>query len=151
MSFDRFFEELASWFGIDGVNGPVEGEEKFNDVELKGGKEAPLGHGPPLVHQQSFTLADWAQDPDVKAAWEDIMEESNGQLKTNMFEGNTRGLCMMGDFTFLPFGTLSMNKVRRFGFNGFVDTVESVFETYQEMAELGMLPRMKVDAAKPLI
>ncbi|KAH3949948.1 hypothetical protein HBI56_022400 [Parastagonospora nodorum] len=151
MSFDRFFEELARWFGVEVVNGPVDDEAKYTNMKLTGGKDAPIGYGPPLVHQQSFTLAQWAQEPGVKEAWEQIMKESNGQLKTNVFEGNARDLFMMGDFTYLPFGTLSMNKVRRFGFSGFVDTVESVFETYQEMAELGMLPKMKVDAARPLV
>jgi hypothetical protein len=44
-----------------------------------------------------------------------------------------------------------MNKTKRFGFNGFVDTVESIFEVYQDMAKIGMLPPMKVGSARPLV
>ena len=43
-----------------------------------------------------------------------------------------------------------MDKARLMGWNGFVDTLEAVFEMYYEMEKLGMLPKMKVDAARPL-
>jgi len=78
------------------------------------------------------------------------MKQSKGQLKKNLFEGDFQDV-FMGDFAFLPFGTLSMNKVRRFGFSGFVDTLESIFEMFQEMGKLGILPPMQVDAARPLV
>lgn len=44
-----------------------------------------------------------------------------------------------------------MNKARRLGWNGFVDTMESLFEIYSEMGDLGMLPRLKVKEPKPLV
>ena len=78
------------------------------------------------------------------------MKESNGQLKKNMFDDKSQDM-FMGDYAFLPFGTLAMNKARRFGFCGFVDTLESIFEMFQEMEKLGSLPPMVVDAARPLI
>ena len=37
---------------------------------------------------------------------------------------------------------LSMTKARLMGWNGFVDTFESVFMMYEEMGKLGMLPSM---------
>jgi hypothetical protein len=78
-----------------------------------------------------------------------MMKQSNGQLTMNVPEADKQTL-VMADFSFAFLGTLSGNKVRRFGFNGFVDTMESIFETYQDMAKLGMLPPMKVDSCKPL-
>jgi nucleoside-diphosphate-sugar epimerase len=154
LSMDRFFGELARWYGVEGVMGPVWEEEKkkqYTTQEFAGGEDAPIGYGPPLVLRQSSTLVQWAEEAGVKETWEEMMRLSDGQLKTNVFGGNARDLFMMGDFQSLPFGTLSMNKVRRFGFSGFVDTLESIFETFQEMAKLGVLPCMKVDAARPLI
>lgn len=44
-----------------------------------------------------------------------------------------------------------MNKARRFGFRGFVDSLESIFETFKEMEAYGFLPAMKVTAAEPMI
>lgn len=44
-----------------------------------------------------------------------------------------------------------MNKARRYGFCGFVDTLESIFELFQGMEKLGTLPLMKVQAAQPQV
>jgi len=78
------------------------------------------------------------------------MEQSNGQLTVNIPEKDKQTL-VMADFSFTYLGTLSGTKVRKFGFSGFVDTIESVFEMYQDMAKLGMLPPMKVDSARGLV
>lgn len=117
---------------------------------LAGGKEAPLGYGPQTQIRHSFTLAQWASDPSVKQAWEDIMAKSDGQLTENPWNGDLKDF-FMGDFAYLPFGTPSMNKARRYGFCGFVDTLESVFEMFLEMEKLGTLPPMVVDAALPQV
>jgi hypothetical protein len=79
-----------------------------------------------------------------------MMQQSNGQLTKDMFDDKLQDV-FLGDFAFMPIGVLSLNKVRRFGFCGFVDTLESVFEMYTEMETLGLLPPMKVDSAQPLI
>lgn len=57
---------------------------------------------------------------------------------------------MAGDFAYLNFGTLAMNKARRYGFSGFVDSFESIFESFNEMETLGLLPPMQVKAARSL-
>jgi hypothetical protein len=43
LSFERFFEELARWYGVDVVNGSVDDESKYDDVEFAAGKDAPIG------------------------------------------------------------------------------------------------------------
>ena len=150
LSWDRFFHELGRWYGIDDIRGPEEDECKYEVKRFAGGKDAPLGYGPPLTLRLSHPLVKWAEDPATSKAWEEMMKQSKGQLKKNLFEGDFQDV-FMGDFAFLPFGTLSMNKVRRFGFSGFVDTLESIFEMFQEMGKLGILPPMQVDAARPLV
>jgi hypothetical protein len=141
---------LACWYGIDNVRGPNEDESKCETHEFAGGKDAPLGYGPPLSMSLAHPLVKWAQNSATGKAWEDMMKESKGKLKENMFDGKSQDV-LMGDFAFLPFGTLSTNKARIFGFSGFEDTLESIFEVFQEMATLGLLPPMAVDAARPLI
>lgn len=150
LSWDRFFHELGRWYGIDDVRGPEEDESKYEEHKFAGGKDAPLGCGPPFSMKLSYPLVKWAEEPSTPKAWEEMMQQSNGQLKKNLFEGDFQDV-FMGDFAFSPFGTLSMNKAKRFGWNGFVDTIEAIFEMFQEMVQLGLLPPMKVDAARPLV
>ncbi|KAI4924640.1 hypothetical protein J4E85_007757 [Alternaria conjuncta] len=150
ISWDRFWNELARWFGVDTVLGPEEDESKYESKYFAGGKDCPLGYGPPIELKLAHSLCKWAEDPAVPKAWEEMMEQSNGQLTVNIPEKDKQTL-VMADFSFTYLGTLSGTKVRKFGFSGFVDTIESVFETYQDMAKLGMLPPMKVDSARGLV
>ncbi|KAH6642695.1 hypothetical protein C7974DRAFT_385968 [Boeremia exigua] len=150
LSYDRFFQELGRWYGVGEVQGPELDESKLQTITLAGGKDAPLGWGPPTRIRYSKTLAQWASDPSVKTTWGEIMAKSNGQVTANPWEGNLSEF-FTGGLEYLPVNTASMNKVRRFGFSGYVDTLESVFEMYQEMAALGLLPQMVVDSANPQI
>ena len=150
VSFDRFFHELARWYGVKEVQGPEFDESRLQTTSLAGGKDSPLGYGPPTQVRYSFMLADWARDPVNRSAWEEIMAKSNGKVTENPWDGDGKDF-LMADFAYLPFGTASMNKTKRYGFSGFVDTLESVFEMFQEMEKLGSLPPMVVDAAQPLV
>ena len=151
LSWDRFFGELARWYGVEkGIVGPVEDEGKYMTITLAGGKNAPLGYGPPLTMRLSFSMGHWATGIANRKAWEEIMQQSHLELTQNQLESDPSKMAV-GEFGYLRFGTLSINKARRFGFTGYVDTLESVFEMYRESAEMGTLPRMKVDAARPMI
>jgi hypothetical protein len=132
------------------VRGPELDESKLQTKTLSGGKDSLLGYGPPPRLQNSFTLAQWAGDPSKRRMWEDMMAKSEGQLTENPWDGNLKDF-FMGDFAYMLFGTMSMNKARRYGFCGFVDTLESAFEMFKEMAKLCTLPPMKVDAAQPQV
>ncbi|KAF9693149.1 hypothetical protein EKO04_008784 [Ascochyta lentis] len=150
LSWDRFFHELARWYGISEVQGPGRDEKNLQTTTMAGAKDCPLGYGPPLVIRNSFTLAQWAADPSRRKAWEEIMAKSNGQLTENPWDGDLKDF-FMGDFAYLAFGTPSMNKAKRYGFSGFLDTLESIFEMFQEMERLGTVPQMKADAAQPQV
>ena len=78
------------------------------------------------------------------------MAASGGQLTQDPFT-DVEANFAFGDATLLVAPSLSMNKARRLGWTGFVDTRESIFEMYSEMARLGMLPPIKVPEAKPLL
>jgi hypothetical protein len=149
-SYDRFYNELARWFAVDTVLGPEEDESKYEvAATFAGSKNCPLGYGPPMPLELAHSFEKWAGEPPAAQAWEEMMKQSKGHLKTNVFED--KDTFFMADFSLIPFGTLSMKKPKRFGFNGFVDTVESIFKVYQKMAKISMLPPMKVDSARPLV
>lgn len=78
------------------------------------------------------------------------MKASGGQLTDNPFK-DPQAHFEFGDAAMAKFGSLCMNKARRMGWTGFVDTMEALFEMYYEMGDLGMVPRMKVDKPKPLV
>lgn len=78
------------------------------------------------------------------------MADSGGRLTDNPFE-DVEANFTFGDAALMKMGSICMNKARRLGWTGFVDTMEAVFEMYVEMGRLGMVPAMKVDHAKPLV
>lgn len=44
LSWDRFYEELARWFGVEkGIVGPEEDESKYTAIKGRSGKETPMG------------------------------------------------------------------------------------------------------------
>jgi hypothetical protein len=123
-------------------------------------------------------LAQWAKSGENHATYVKTMKEQN--LSHDPFTANADQFAF-ADYCFLVHGPQSMNKVRtshtclaqsmsrissdantlwmptdivqarRLGWTGFVDTLESIFEMYQEMHTLGMVPRMKVSKARALI
>ena len=77
------------------------------------------------------------------------MDESNGELKVNVFQPGMD--VFMGDFAYYKIRQASSAKLRRFGFCGFFDKMENVFEMYKDMVKMGLLPGPKVEAARPMI
>ncbi|KAK5456958.1 hypothetical protein LTS15_004738 [Exophiala xenobiotica] len=151
MSWDRFYEELTRWFGVEkGVHPPEEDMSKFTEIKGRAGKDTPMGYGPPPIIRTLFSLVDWASKSENQEAWQTLMKNSGGQLTDNPFSDPEANF-VFGDAAFMGMGSLCMNKARRLGWTGFVDTMESLFEMYADMAELGMVPRMKVDKPKPLV
>ena len=149
LPWNRFFPELARWYGVKEVKGPELDELKFQAIELAGGKDCPLGYGPPPAIRLSQTFADWGNEDANRHVWERIMNKSGGQVSVNVFD--TGFGVDMADFVYYRIGQPSVAKLRRFGFNGFVDTMESVFEMYQDMAKMGVIPAPVVEAARPMI
>ncbi|PPJ54556.1 hypothetical protein CBER1_06642 [Cercospora berteroae] len=154
LSMDRFFHELARWYSASkGVKLPKPDSERSfpKSLSFAGGKDAPLGYGPPLELPLEFTLADWARKPVNQQAWKEIREQSGGKITHDPFENDKEiGNTFLGEYAYVRYGVIGQDKVRRAGFTGYVDTIESFFETYAEFAKLGMLPEMKVYAANPL-
>lgn len=151
LSWDRFFNELARWYGITSVVPPPDNDTGYQTMQCgKGGKEGPLGYGPPVKHDFRFSLVEWAKQPENAQAWKELQQKSSGKLTSNPFEDPQENF-QMGDAVLIPIATLNMNKARRLGWTGYVDTVESIFEMYHENAKLGLVPDVVVSAASPLV
>jgi hypothetical protein len=121
-------------------------------VILSGGKDAPLVYGPPITVPLEFKLAEWARPHENANAWKEIQAASDGKLDYDPFASEDEiANIFLGDFSYLRFGILGQDKVRRYGFTGYVDSLETVHEMYKECAKMGMLPEMKAKQAKPLI
>lgn len=148
LSWERFFSELARWFGVGGVVPPPDDESGLESIVGRAGKETPLGYGPPLSSRSSFTLLDWARRPENAAVWREVMAQSAGKVTHDPFAEPEA--VFTGDFAYLRFGSMCLNKARRLGWTGFVDTLEAIFEMYREMEQLGMLPGMQAESAIPL-
>ncbi|KAI7349842.1 hypothetical protein KC320_g5851 [Hortaea werneckii] len=150
ISMDRLFEELARWYDVQkGVRGPVSDDgADFKTMQLAGGEKSPVGYGPPSSIRMSYSIVEWAKEEKNHQVWKKMMEASQGQLTVDAFESTD---FEMADFALYRIGQPSVAKLRRFGFNGFVDTIESTFEMYQEMARMGILPAPRVEAAEPMI
>jgi len=77
------------------------------------------------------------------------MARSNGQKKINVFNAGIN--TFTGGFAFHKICQPSVVKLRRFGFRGFVDTMESIFEMYQDSVKMGIISSPVVAAARPMI
>lgn len=150
LSWEGFFGELARWFGAKGVIGPKDDDSKYQRIVGKAGMDTPLGYGPPTVYKVLCSFVKLAKEPENKAAWEEMMVASNGQLTSNPFEDPEENF-QMGDGCLIPMAALNMNKARRMGWTGYVDTIESIFEMYEENAKLGLLPEMVVSEPRPMV
>ncbi|KAF5677814.1 NAD dependent epimerase dehydratase [Fusarium heterosporum] len=153
LSWDRYFHELARWFGIDkGVAGPREDVDQLEKLEIKGGRGSALGYGPSTQVTQSFNFLTWAKDPSNARAWEEIMKQSQHKIKKNPFEQDTYDTFGLGKYLFVLTATVSMSKARRLGWTGQVDSLESSFEALSEMASLDRLKsKGEVDVKSPLL
>jgi hypothetical protein len=68
-NYDRLYNELARWFGVDTVLGPEEDEPKYEVVAtFDGGKNCPLGYGSPIPYKLGHLLGKCAGEPSTLQA-----------------------------------------------------------------------------------
>jgi hypothetical protein len=84
-------------------------------------------------------MAEWAKRDDVQKAWSELAKENSLTQKelvdTDRVFGFLDGtLCRHSPLNF------SMDKCRKLGFHGFVDSSESFLEVFDDLAKLKMIP-----------
>lgn len=89
----------------------------------------------------TFKMVDWAQSPEVKQAWKEMSEKHS--LVGDPFINGGESF-MFADFALVgPYNIVySYNKVRKFGWNGFVDSTESIRQVIEEFAEMKKVPKI---------
>jgi nucleoside-diphosphate-sugar epimerase len=88
--------------------------------------------------QLDWSLAEWCQDK--RKVWEDLCDRQGlpGAKATFDLAG-----WAVGDFLYQRTwsATLSMNKARRFGWAGHIDSYQSFVDTFDKFRQLGLIPK----------
>jgi hypothetical protein len=141
-SWGRFWPLLASHYNITaGIPLPAT-SPVYNTLTFPY-NPPPLTFADPGTIHFTFSFLDWSRRPDVTAAWAELVAQH--KLQGSPFEKaqDTFGL-IDGEILGGWGRVLSMNKNRKLGWHGFVDTEESIVDVIKEMAELRLVPPMPV-------
>ena len=113
VTMDRFFSELARWFGVDaGVGPPPDTDENMLSIDGGKGRDAPMGYGPAVTNKFAFSLSGWAKEGENQEAWKKMKA-----VRFDPFE-DVEANFTFGDAAFMRVGCLGMNKARRLGWTG---------------------------------
>ncbi|PGG98789.1 hypothetical protein AJ80_09473 [Polytolypa hystricis UAMH7299] len=138
-TFGKFWPVLAEWYGV-GYTLP-EADTEYTTVEMPY-KKPPRGFGPPGKVSFSYTLVQWAADPRVHAAWKEISKQHG--LESDPFSNPAdRGrIFAFADAAILASYPLqfNMDKSRKLGWHGMVDSIESIRSVLEDFVGLKMLP-----------
>ncbi|TVY16630.1 Short chain dehydrogenase gsfE [Lachnellula arida] len=143
-SWGAFWGVLASWYGIPrGV--PVLDEGRYARVPMP--DDAPRGFGGPGVVSVVWSFEGWAGKKEVRDAWERVQEREglDAGLSPWRSERVVRECFATLDAEILGgWGRVaSMDKSRRLGWSGWVDTKEGIRDAIEQLAELKMVPALK--------
>ena len=106
-----------------------------------------ISYGPQGVTRSTFSLVEWAQDPEVHQAWKELT--SKHDLQFNPFENPVQNFgvadsALIGGWPL----SLSIRKARRMGFHATVDSFEAAFDCLKSLAELKVSAPLAVDEYK---
>ncbi|KAK5137858.1 hypothetical protein LTR08_006627 [Meristemomyces frigidus] len=133
-TWEKLWPRLAGWYGIED-RGPQD-EDDYITTETR---FVPRGYGPKGITKKKFKMTDWAKRDEVQKAWEELAEE-HGLAQEKLADvdrvfGFLDGvLCRSVPLNF------SMDKSRKLGWHGFVDTSESLLEVFRDLAKIKMVP-----------
>ena len=143
-SYGVFWPTLASWFGLQyGI--PEPDESKYQHITMPR-DPPPRGFGAPGLIKLTWNFASWAEKPEVKEAWKKIQERNSLDPSLDPWR-NAKALqeCfgtldaeILGPWTRIE----SMDKARKLGWSGFVDTTEAIREAMFGLAALKMIPTL---------
>ncbi|KAF2461897.1 NAD dependent epimerase/dehydratase family protein-like protein [Lineolata rhizophorae] len=134
-SFSRLWAKMAEWYGTEAKHP----DDNAKYMEMKSPySPPPRGYGEPGLTRVSFTLAQWAKQPEVLQAWKEIAKEHDLMDKElhdqDRIFGFADGVSMRHPLL------LSSAKLRKLGFLGYVDTIDSVREVFEHFAKFKMIP-----------
>lgn len=138
-AWGSFWAKMADWYGVE-CGRPSMEEGDYTAVTTPY-DPPPRRFGPPATHHVRFTLTNWARQKHVQRAWAEIIELHGLKNARKLEDMDVDRIFSFADGSLLGGSLdLSMNKARKMGWHGFVDTSESIKEVLKEFGELGMLP-----------
>ncbi|KAF2706961.1 hypothetical protein K504DRAFT_459399 [Pleomassaria siparia CBS 279.74] len=131
--------KFAEWYGLE-AGRPSLDDAGYSEIKTRF-EPPPRGFGPPATIRTRFTLVSYMQQPSAQKAWASLLSKHN--LKAQRLEDmDVERIFSFADMSLAGSGGLdmSMNKARKLGWHGFVDTTECFREVLDEFVGLGMLP-----------
>lgn len=137
-TWGNFWEKLAGWYGI-GYERPSMDANVYTEITTRF-DPPPRGFGPPGKYRYHFRLVDWAKREDVQRAWMELVKK-HGLTCGNLQDMDVERIFGFTDGSLLGSTLdLTMNKARKMGWHGFVDSNDAIKEVLGEFAKLKMIP-----------
>lgn len=135
-SWEDTWPAVADWYGIPYEGPDQRPEAQYTETDLGNG---PRGYPPRGKISMRFSMVQWAQEPRVRRAWGELAQQ-HGLLEKQLTDPER--VFGFADGFFNPSFSLqfSAKKARKLGWNGFVDTEESLLEVFRELAQIKMIP-----------
>ncbi|MCJ1391219.1 hypothetical protein MMC18_004081 [Xylographa bjoerkii] len=135
----KFWPILAKWYEIP-YTAPNPDTNAYNLLEMPL-EPPPRGFGPRGKIYASFFFASWAQKAEVLTAWEALRKKYG--LVQSPFNDTLKTFGLIDGEILTPWPrSMSMDKSRKLGWHGYVDTKDAIFETITGLSELKMVPPM---------
>ena len=138
-AWEIFWPRVAGWYGIK-WKGPMDVGEEAEWTEVKTPYDPPpRGYGGPGKIRFRFRMAQWASRPEVVKAWKELAEKY-GLVDKELRDVDRVFGFLDGMINRSATMNFSMDKSRKLGWHGFVDSAECFLETFRDLAKLKMVP-----------
>ncbi|KAL3462669.1 hypothetical protein BJX64DRAFT_299414 [Aspergillus heterothallicus] len=138
-TWGRFWANLAQWYGTTWTPPEVD-ESKYRVTESRWA-DTPRGYGPVGVTRTTFSLQEWAERPEVQAAWKELADKHGLSLDPFTAKNKAQIFGMTDSAVIGGWAlSLSMRKARKLGFLGTVDSYETAYNTISDLARLKVVP-----------
>jgi hypothetical protein len=138
-AWEKFWPRVAGWYGIQ-WKGPMDVGEEAGWTEVKTPYDPPpRGYGGPGKIRFRFRMAQWASRPEVVKAWKELAEKY-GLVDKELRDVDRVFGFLDGMINRSATMNFSMDKSRKLGWHGFVDSAECFLETFRDLAKLKMVP-----------
>lgn len=142
-AYGKFWPRLAAWYGIPWET-PEKDDTKYMTVTMPR-DPPPRGFGPPGQVKIVWGFEQWAQKDEVKSAWEKIQEREGLNKEFDPFGSPDKIREVFGTLDADVLGpwtrTESMDKSRKLGWHGHVQSDEGIKSVIDKLAELKMVPK----------
>ncbi|EEH18788.1 hypothetical protein PABG_01107 [Paracoccidioides brasiliensis Pb03] len=104
--------------------------------------DPPRGFGPPEKIEFTYSMAAWAYDPLVHKAWQELLQKHGLVQDPFAIPAERNRIFGLADTAILGGMPVqfSMDKTRKFGWHGTVDSLASLRNVLEELVEMKMLP-----------